>query len=70
MRGRGSNTIVKIRLLITTHEDMKEDEEVKEGSRVVWLGKYYSDWALRLERVYVIFEEDSVTVYGVYETLS
>ena len=70
MRGRGSNRIVKMRLIITTLEDMKEDEEVKESSRIVWLRKEYPDWALRSGRVHEIFEKDGVTLYDVYETLS
>ena len=45
MRGQGRNEIVKRRLLITTIEDMIEDKEVKEGSRVVWLGIQYPNWA-------------------------
>ena len=43
MRRRGRNTDVKMRLLMITLEDMEEVEEVKEGSRVVWLGIQYLD---------------------------
>ena len=70
MRGRGSNTIVNMRQIITTLEDMKEEEEVKKVLRVVWLGKQYPNCAVRPGRVHKIFEKDGVTLYYVYETLS
>ena len=43
MRRRGRKTDVNMRLLMITLEDMEEIEEVKEGSRVVWLGIQYLD---------------------------
>ncbi|MCJ1456962.1 hypothetical protein MMC28_007328 [Mycoblastus sanguinarius] len=72
MRGRGQSTIVKMKLLMTTLDDLKGD-----GRRVfkaVWLGKGYPDWALRSERVHEIYYEGveggGETVYNVYETFS
>ena len=53
---------------MTKLEDMSE--EGKKGSRAVWLGKGYPDWALRSERVHEIWEGEEGTVYDVYETFS
>lgn len=70
MAGRGRSTIVKMKLLMTTLDEM--DEPDKKGFRAVWLGKGYPDWALRSERVHEIYEESEGggTVYDVYETFS
>ena len=70
MAGRGRSTIVKMKLLMTTLDEI--DEPGKRGFRVVWLGKGYPDWALRSERVHEIYEEAGTagTVYNVYETFS
>lgn len=71
MAGRGRSTIVKMKLLMTTLDEMNESE--RRGVKVVWLGKGYPDWALRSERVHEIYEEDDGgggTVYDVYETFS
>ncbi|KAK3170975.1 hypothetical protein OEA41_003059 [Lepraria neglecta] len=70
MRGKGKNTIVKMKLLMTSLDDLNEDDGRK-GFRVVWLGKGYPDWALRSERVHEIFRnEEGETIYDVYETFS
>ena len=70
MAGRGRSTIVKMKLLMTTLDEIDEPE--KKGFRAVWLGKGYPDWALRSERVHEIYEESGGggTVYNVYETFS
>lgn len=70
MAGRGRSTIVKMKLLMTTLDEMNEPD--KKGFKVVWLGKGYPDWALRSERVHEIYEEGAGggTVYDVYETFS
>ena len=70
MAGRGRNTIVKMKLVMTLLEEMQES--TRRGLRVVWLGKGYPDWALRSERVHEIYEEEggAKTVYDVYETFS
>ena len=70
MRGRGRSSIVKMRLVMTTLEEILD--EGRKGWRVVWLGKNYPDWALRSERVHEIYERDGEegTVYDVYETFS
>lgn len=69
MAGRGRSTTVKMKLLMTTLDEM--DEPGRKGFRVVWLGKGYPDWALRSERVHEIYEEGAGgTVYDVYETFS
>ena len=70
MAGRGRSTIVKMKLLMTTLDEI--DEPGKRGFRVVWLGKGYPDWALRSERVHEIYEEGvgAGTIYNVYETFS
>ena len=70
MRGTGRSSIVKMRLLMTTLEEISD--EGRKGWRVVWLGKNYPDWALRSERVHDIFERvgEEGTVYDVYETFS
>lgn len=70
MAGRGRSTIVKMRLLMTSLDEMKEPQ--CGGYRVVWLGKGYPDWALRSERVHEISQAhaDGETVYDVYETFS
>lgn len=70
MAGRGRSTIVKMRLLMTTLDDLKEPG--RHGFKVVWLGKGYPDWALRSERVHEIYQGDAEgeTVYEVYETFS
>lgn len=79
MAGRGRSTIVKMKLLMTHLDEMKEPG--KEGSRVVWLGKGYPDWALRSERVHEIYRVNDAgegegeggseeCVYDVYETFS
>lgn len=70
MRGRGRNTVVKMKLLMTSL-DRLDEREGRKGFRVVWLGKGYPDWALRSERVHEIFQDDEgETVYDVYETFS
>ncbi len=70
MAGRGRSTIVKMKLLMTTLDEMNEPD--RKGFKVVWLGKGYPDWALRSERVHEIYEEGAGggTVYDVYETFS
>lgn len=70
MAGRGRSTIVKMRLLMTTLDDLTEPG--RRGHKVVWLGKGYPDWALRSERVHEIYQGDAEgeTVYDVYETFS
>ncbi len=70
MAGRGRSTIVKMKLLMTTLDDMQEP--ARRGFKVVWLGKGYPDWALRSERVHEIYEDGDAgrTVYDVYETFS
>jgi len=70
MRGRGMNTIVKMKLLMTTLDDMARSGQ--RGYKVVWLGKGYPDWALRSERVHEIYEDinGGTTVYNVFETFS
>ena len=70
MRGRGRNTFVKMKLLMTSLDGV-QGENARNGFRVVWLGKGYPDWALRSERVHEIFRnEEGETVYDVYETFS
>lgn len=68
MSGRGKPSI-KMNLLMTTLAILKDGQK---GSRVVWLGKGYPDWALRSERVHDIYEgeEEGAIVYDVYETFS
>ena len=56
MCGKGKNTIVKMKLLMTSLDDLNEDDGWK-GFRVVWLGKGYPDWALKSERVHEIFRQ-------------
>lgn len=70
MAGRGRSTIVKMKLLMTTLDEMSEPK--RKGFKVVWLGKGYPDWALRSERVHEIYEEKAGggTIYDVYETFS
>ncbi|KAL6717710.1 hypothetical protein ACLMJK_005625 [Lecanora helva] len=70
MAGRGQNTIVKMKLLMTSLDEMQEPERT--GHRAVWLGKGYPEWALRTERVHEIYrgDEEGETVYDVYETFS
>lgn len=69
MAGRGRSTIVKMKLLMTTLDEMNGSE--RRGFKVVWLGKGYPDWALRSERVHEVYEDDrGKTVYDVYETFS
>ena len=70
MAGRGRSTIVKMKLLMTTLDEVNEPD--KKGFKVVWLGKGYPDWALRSERVHEIYAEEGGggTVYDVYETFS
>ena len=70
MAGRGRSTFVKMKLLMTTLDEM--DTPDKKGFKVVWLGKGYPDWALRSERVHEMYEEGEGggTVYNVYETFS
>ncbi|KAL9135020.1 MAG: hypothetical protein Q9175_003791 [Cornicularia normoerica] len=70
MAGRGRSTIVKMKLLMTTLDEI--DGPDKKGFKVVWLGKGYPDWALRSERVHEIYEEEGGrgTIYDVYETFS
>lgn len=70
MAGRGRSTIVKMKLLMTTLDDMKESG--RRGYKAVWLGKGYPSWALRSERVHEIYngDVDGETVYDVYETFS
>ena len=70
MAGRGNSTLVKMRLLMTSLNEL--DEPARQGFKVVWLGKGYPDWALRSERVHEIYEETEGggTIYDVYETFS
>lgn len=70
MAGRGRSTIVKMKLLMTVCEEIKESS--RDGYRVVWLGKGYPDWLLRSERVHEIFQTNGTgeTTYHVYETFS
>ena len=70
MAGRGRSTIVKMKLLMTSLDEITESG--RHGFRVVWLGKGYPSWALRTERVHEIYNSDSSdeTVYDVYETFS
>ncbi len=70
MAGRGRSTVVKMKLLMTTLDEI--DEPARQGFRVVWLGKGYPDWALRTERVHEIYEGEGGegSVYDVYETFS
>ncbi len=71
MFGHGKPSgIVRMTLLMTTLEDIKEDGKV--GFRVVWLGKGYPSWALRTERVHEIYQRqgEEGTVYDVFETFS
>ena len=70
MAGRGRSTIVKMKLLMTTLDEL--DESSRRGFRVIWLGKGYPPWALRTERVHEIYEEAEGrgTIYDVYETFS
>lgn len=70
MAGRGRSTIVKMRLLMTSLDDLEDSP--RGGHKVVWLGKGYPDWALRSERVHEIYrgEAEGETVYDVYETFS
>ena len=70
MAGRGRSTIVKMKLLMSSLDELHEP--TRRGFKVVWLGKGYPDWALRTERVHEIYEETvgGGTVYDVYETFS
>ena len=70
MAGHGRPTIVQMKLLMTSLDEMQEPG--RNGYRAVWLGKGYPDWALRSERVHEIYQEDGkgATVYNVYETFS
>ena len=70
MAGRGRSTIVKMKLLMTICEEIKESP--RDGFRVVWLGKGYPDWLLRSERVHEIVQTNGTaeTTYNVYETFS
>ena len=70
MAGRGRSTIVKMKLLMTSLDEMKDPERL--GFKVVWLGKGYPDWALRSERVHQIYTTgtDEQTHYDVHETFS
>ena len=70
MAGRGRSTIVKMKLLMTSLDELQEP--TPRGFKVVWLGKGYPDWALRTERVHEIYveTEGGGTVYDVYETFS
>ena len=70
MAGRGKLTIVKMKLLMTSLDEMREPN--RRGFQVVWLGKGYPDWALRSERVHQIYTTSTheQTMYDVYETFS
>lgn len=70
MAGRGRSTIVRMRLLMTTLDEL--DETKRRGFKVVWLGKGYPSWALRSERVHKIYqtEGNEQSIYDVYETFS
>lgn len=70
MAGKGRSTIVKMKLLMTTLDELNAPG--RRGYRVVWLGKGYPSWALRSERVHEIYEDHigGETTYDVYETFS
>ena len=70
MAGRGRSTIVKMKLLMTSLDEMQDPD--RRGFKVVWLGKGYPDWALRSERVHQIYTTgaDEQTHYDVFETFS
>ena len=61
-----------MKLLMTTLDDIRMDD--RSGSRAVWLGKGYPDWALRSERVHEVYikkgGKQEEVVYNVYETFS
>ena len=70
MAGRGRSTIVKMKLLQTSLDNLEDPE--RSGYKAVWLGKGYPDWALRSERVHLIYKaaRSDKTTYEVYETFS
>lgn len=70
MAGRGRSTIVKMKLLMTSCDEIAGAD--RRGFKVVWLGKGYPSWALRTERVHEIYQTDEGedTTYHVFETFS